>query len=428
MNLITRFIKAFSWYPASGGAEVFGRGIPGATRISYNSREAESSTIIAAGLRWACMNSIEPPLLVARSANNELVPIPEHALSRLIAAPLGSVDTGRSTTSMMLRMGVMAGLFLDGNAYLIKVRSASGAVIGLDWVAHTSVQVKLASDTESIESYVVNRLGMVSSYDPGDVVHLRWLPDFDNPFMGSSPLKNCMRQILTDNQIAVYTHALLRSPWPSALISPANEGQAWNRPEMETLLAEFRRQASGERAGNMMGLTSTAKVDKLSMTPKEMDIAIMARLGEERLTAAMGIPAIVIGLGAGLDRATFSNYAEARQSATEDFLVPMWTIISSTLNEQLLPEFKGVAGVQFTHDTSGVRALQDDRDALYKRITDTFGANIINRAEARRALGFAPGKGDDGIYAWMLAPNAMVGPVQSKALRAELEGLLRDAG
>lgn len=428
MNFFKRLVKSFRWYPLSGGSEVYGRGMLGPTRVAWNSREAEANTVIMAGLRWACTNSIEPPLAAGVMQDSEFVANPNHDASRLIASPLGRVDTSRVTTQMMLRMGVISGLFLDGNAYLLKIRSASGAVIGLDWLAHTMVTPKISADGEGIEAYAVSRLGRSNSYAPQDIVHFRWLPDFDNPYMGISPLKATMRHVLSDNQIAVFTHALLRNPAPSALLTPTDSGSQWDRVQLETLLADFKRQTAGERAGNMMGLTFPAKIERLSLSPKDMDVQVMARLSEERLSSTMGIPAVVLGLGAGLDRATFANYAEARTAAVEDFLVPLWRVIESTLTEQLLPELKQQNGLVFAHDLRGVRALQEDEDAKHARVREDFKSNLIDRAEARQSLGYKPSAGDKGIYSWMLSPNAFAGPDQSKGLRAQLEQRLADAG
>jgi HK97 family phage portal protein len=425
MKWMTRIFKSFGFYPASGGAELSGRFLGGASKIAYNSRDAEANTIVMAAVRWACTNIIEPPLLAAVSHKGEMVPAPDHPLTNLIRNPIQGLDVNFVTTGSSLRMGLVASLLLDGNAYLLKLRGANGDVIGLDWVSHTGVQVRATADGSAIEGYSITRFGRVAKYPPEDIIHFRWLPDFDNPFLGSSPLKNCMRQVLSDNQIAIYTHALLRSPWPSALLSPSGTDASWTRADMETVLADFKRQASGERAGHIMGLTAPAKIDRLSISPKDMDVQIMARLSEERLSANIGIPAVVIGLGAGLDRATFSNYAEARQAATEDFLVPMWRIIESTLNDQLLSEFK-IKGVEYMHDLSDVRALQDDMNELATRVNDMFKTNIINRAEARLMLGLTPAKGDDQIYAWMLEPGGFAGPVVSKSLRESVERGLRD--
>jgi hypothetical protein len=94
-------------------------------------------------------------------------------------------------------------------------------------------------------------------------------------------------------------------------------------------------------------------------------------------------------------------------------------------NPDAFNQFK-IKGVEYMHDLSDVRALQDDMNELATRVNDMFKTNIINRAEARLMLGLTPAKGDDQIYAWMLEPGGFAGPVVSKSLRESVERGLRD--
>jgi hypothetical protein len=53
----------------------------------------------------------------------------------------------------------------------------------------------------------------------------------------------------------------------------------------------------------------------------------------------LGIPAVVVGLGAGLERSTFTNMAEAREAAYESGLIPAQKILGEDIRFQLLPLF-----------------------------------------------------------------------------------------
>ena len=113
----------------------------------------------------------------------------------------------------------------------------------------------------------------------------------------------------------------------------------------------------------------------------------------------IGLPAVVVGMGAGLDRATYANFKEARRVAFEEFLVPLWQDLADAWTEQLLPEFDQTLGRRVVYDTRSVMALRDDTDAQWRRAREAFAAGLIDRATARRMMGLAVDPGDDGVFA-----------------------------
>jgi hypothetical protein len=129
------------------------------------------------------------------------------------------------------------------------------------------------------------------------------------------------------------------------------------------------------------------KVDVLSFSPEKMNLKDMRRVPEERITATLGIPAIVVGLGAGLDRSTFANYAEARESAYESFIIPNQRRFAADLKSQLLPDFGDTAGVAIQFDTSGVRVLQEDENAKAQRWINLVNGGLAMVSEGRNAVG-----------------------------------------
>jgi SPP1 gp7 family putative phage head morphogenesis protein len=112
----------------------------------------------------------------------------------------------------------------------------------------------------------------------------------------------------------------------------------------------------------------------------------LRRVPEERVTAVLGIPAIVAGLGAGLDRSTYSNMAEAREAAYESFIIPHQRRFAADIKSQLLADFGGEGqAVQF--DTSGVRVLQEDENARAARWVSLLNGGVVMLSEARNAIG-----------------------------------------
>jgi hypothetical protein len=110
---------------------------------------------------------------------------------------------------------------------------------------------------------------------------------------------------------------------------------------------------------------------------------------EERICAQFGIPPMVVGLGSGLERSTFSNMREAREAVYESCLVPIWRVMSQQLTNTFLPMFgEDPREIRLHFDTTKIQALQEDDFQKHDKIRNDYEKGIITRAEARMQLGF----------------------------------------
>jgi transcriptional regulator with XRE-family HTH domain len=117
---------------------------------------------------------------------------------------------------------------------------------------------------------------------------------------------------------------------------------------------------------------------------------------------------MVLGLGSGLERSTYSNYERAQQAAWEDGMVPLLRTLADAITADLLPEYPETQEGDFVqYDLETVRALADDLAAEAERAERLYKAGIIDRAEAKRIAGLEAVPEDTG----QLHPEAI--PVQS---------------
>jgi hypothetical protein len=117
---------------------------------------------------------------------------------------------------------------------------------------------------------------------------------------------------------------------------------------------------------------------------------------------------MVLGLGSGLERSTYSNYERAQQAAWEDGMVPLLRTLADAITADLLPEYPETQqGDYVMYDLETVRALADDMQAEAVRAEKLYKAGIIDRAEAKRIAGLEAVPEDEG----QLHPTAI--PVQS---------------
>jgi hypothetical protein len=137
-------------------------------------------------------------------------------------------------------------------------------------------------------------------------------------------------------------------------------------------------------------LSPGAKLVSHGFSPEQMDLRVLHQVPEERIAAVLGIPAAVVGLGAGLEHSIYNNVRQAEEHFTERKLGAMWADISDTLNLQLLPDFTSDRSVRLEFDTDDVRALSEDKDAQALRLKTLVETGILDTDEARAEIGREP--------------------------------------
>lgn len=370
--------------------------------------DRENSSAVMACVGWARRNIGQASVKVFRDGEDGPEPVENHPLTELLGNPQGRMPENIRTlvTGSNLWAETVASTMLTGEAYWHKLRGDRGEVIGIDLLHPSTVRpVTAFGDTRIIQYYEVTSGATSKRVERSDIVFFAPFGlDPTKPTRGRDPLKSASRQIVTDNKIGQYSESVMGAPSPRLAVSP-KDNITVTQADADRIQEALSKSMGGGNAGRAFVPTFAADVTPFSFSPDQMAVDTLRLLPEERITAVFGIPAIVVGLGAGLDRATYSNMKEAREAATEEFLVPIWTALAETVNDQLLPDFATGEKVRAAFDTSDVRSLQEDVDMTHKRIRDDFTANLISRAQALQEIGFEPASGDDQVYAWMLKPS-----------------------
>jgi len=390
----------------SGGVEIISAPTPafrGPLVAPYNESQARINSIVAACLRWSLDNVTEPKLIVEEDTGEGWKQVESPGWDKLMSEPLGreSVDYGL-TESRMVQL-LSWSLNLDGNAYLVVIRNERGSMIGIMPVRHSFVTPQYDNRQTKILAY---RIGGVD-YPAADVLHFRRGVDPRLPMTGEAPLKSVMRQVLTDNEIATYQHRVVQSPTPGILIAVKGNITA---EERERLTDMAQSKFGGENRGKPVVMEGDISMQSVGWSPAEISIDKLARLPEERITAAFGLPAMVIGVGAGIERSTYDNFRTSMYSAVINHLDPIWVEIEQTLTQRLLPLVDSKPRRRVRFDRGDVKALREDTNALYERVTNLFKADIIDRQKALMMLGEPYFPEDAGVYHWMLAPQAQILP------------------
>ena len=249
-------------------------------------------------------------------------------------------------------------LQIAGNAYVLKERARVG-VVSLMLLRPDRMSV-IPGGGYSYE--VGGKKYMIPAEDVG---HLKF-PNPNNDFYGLSPLQVLAKQINLDTDATTFTKAYFNNAGvPSGILKLRRKLS--NQDEADRLRSAWHNKFQGNRNWHRIAiLDEDATYEKMGGTLGEMEIPALRNLSESRICSALGVPAILVGANIGLQRSTFSNYAEARESFWEETLLPLYRRIEQFMVGLLEPEFPRERG-QLEFDFSEVRALQEDEDAMVNR-------------------------------------------------------------
>jgi HK97 family phage portal protein len=137
-------------------------------------------------------------------------------------------------------------------------------------------------------------------------------------------------------------------------------------------------------------LDSGADITKIGFTFKEMGFDALDARSEARICMVLDVPPILVGAKIGLDRATYSNYGEARLAWWQDSLTPLYADLLDVVINGLLPEFDDHDNITVAWDFSRVAAMQEDQNKRWERATKAWDSNAITLNEFRSELGWLP--------------------------------------
>ena len=287
---------------------------------------------------------------------------------------------------------------IGGNAYWRKIRSAgSGSNVVELWpISPMRIQpVTTKEDAEngvfiSYYAYVYDPSKDPELIPPEDIVHFRLGVDDKDHRIGCSPLARLVREVAGDDAAHVWQASMLENGGTVGMLIQVPIDSTITQQEAEDLKARFEERFGGTNRGRTGVLMGGAKAEPYGFSPEQMDMKALHRIPEERISAVLRVPAIIAGLGAGLDRSTYANFREAREMFSEITLMPLWTFDAATLNMQLKPEFTSDPHIFVEFDVTNLRAFQEDEDAKWRRLDQAVRTGWVRPNEARAEVGGLP--------------------------------------
>jgi HK97 family phage portal protein len=388
-----------SYFTGTGNGDFWSlltRNLPGS---SFNWRNQAGdlmlNSIVAIGMDWYIRNwSQGVPVVRRPMPDGQVETVADHPILQLLAQPTPNVPPS------LVWSWILPDYQLLGNAYFRKVR-VSGRVVGLQYLAADMMR-PVGNKINPLVKYQYTVDG--TSYDIAleDLIHIRYGRDPQDSRFGRSPVTSVLREIATDNVAASAAFGMVRNGgMPSIMVGPDYKGGVEDLSEDDARQTKRKLQQdfTGDNAGSVLVMTGPFKVEQVSHKPSEMAFDEIRRKPEERVCAALGLNPLVLQLGSGLERATYSNLEQATRSAWTDGMIPLMRQMSEALTIALLPDYEETQpGDYLEFDVANVPSLQADLNEDAERAERLYKSGIIDLATAKRVAGVTPSDDDLGYY------------------------------
>jgi HK97 family phage portal protein len=351
---------------------------PGATDALAGQYGSAANSAVFACLQAIATAIAEPELKLYRVTAGERVEVDDAPVVDLLRRP-----NPHMTLDMLL-------------SYWRKIRAGdgdTGNVVELWPISPSRLEPRTTRDSGDFISFYryYIRPGRYEDIAPENIVHFRAGLDDRDHRIGCAPLKRLAREVSSDDQATRYADRLLANLAINGLSLEFDKDTGMiSTADADEMKARIQSAYGGDNVGAVSVLSPGAKLVSHGFSPEQMDLKVLHRVPEERIAAVMGVPAIVAGLGAGLDRSTYANFSEAREAFTEMTLIPTWRAIAATISLGLLPDFTSNRADVLDFDIDDVRALGDDENAKATRLAGLVAAGILTTDEARAEIGRDP--------------------------------------
>lgn len=220
-------------------------------------------------------------------------------------------------------------------------------------------------------------------YRADEILHLKRHIDSCNPRLGVGAFESLYEELLGDKAGAKFTASFLSKGGIQVPIIRPKDANSRISPETAGSIKEnWMRKTGPDSAGEPVVWDYPVEIDQFGFPPKDIDLSSLRKISEARVCAVCQISPAALQLLVGIENGTsYASSEQARQQVYEEVVIPIQRAWAQAITWSLLKKFKGSEKQEFFFDTSAVRVLQEDTDALYKREAEVFrtGATTVDQ-------------------------------------------------
>ena len=379
------------------------------------SREGYGQNSIAYScLRLLSTSVPEPPLLVYAVQGKAMDRVAvdfDHPLQALIRQPNPLMTEYEMVELITLHLGIA------GRSHWYKQRNNLGQVaalwplrpdrVGPRYAAEASTEIAslqhpLAPPGSAQHvlmgwNYWPPGVGISQLLQPGDVLTFN-LPDPSGEtggmVEGLGPLQVLAREVESDNEATNYSGALLKNSAVPGIILRLKQAGV-DRATAQRVKKNFQAQFGGTKRGEPAVLDADTDFQTVGFSLKDLEFPNLREVAESRISAAFGVPAILVGLTVAVKASIRATIESQRKYFAETTLSNYWRRISDQFTNDLASEFG--EGLVCRFDLRQVRALATQQKLEIEPIQVAFGLGAVTIDEYRvKVLNLPPLPGGVG--------------------------------
>ena len=335
---------------------------------------AHRSSLVMGCIEYVIANATSTPW---RLEDKDGETVENHAVLDLLNNPTPYSDGTR------LLSALITSLCLSGNAYALRVGNRLGVTAELHYVPHTQITIK-TTPTGGISHYIYRVEGRDIRIPVEDMIHIRRWHNWQTVHHGIPPIASLGPEIWIDMESARFTANILKNQGvPGLVLSPHPGDDSYMSPDdLRDTRDNLQNRFTGANRAKSLVLGKPMNITTVGMDPQSLELSAAHNYAEERITAAFGLPAAVIGFGIGLEQTKVgATLQEQERQAWQGGIIPIQNLIAQQLHRALLHD-EGDA-LMLTFDRSHVNALQEKESDVAARWAQLVAGGIATRAEAR---------------------------------------------
>lgn len=278
---------------------------------------------------------------------------------------------------------------MGGNAYTEKIRTVGNMPTHLwNWQPYSfSIKREKGQPIPSFYCFDYNgadqRLWPVDNLTgASDLMHWRTFnPDPEDPDFGMAPLMAAASSTDQSNMARLWNKSTLENSASFSMVVSAED--AVDPKERKQIEKDINEKYTGAGNNNKWAFFGGgAKVNKMSMSPSEMDWLNGLKLNSQEIASVYNVPTQMLGIEGSQ---TFANFAEARVFFYLQAVLPLLDGYLDELNRWLAPDFGD--NVKIVYDKNDIDALEPLRAEAR---AEKLNSPDLTRNEKREILGKEP--------------------------------------
>ena len=354
---------------------------------------------------WLYKNEGLDPWLTKAVDIKEVIEHPFLVMMRHVNPMINQADMWMKTEKFM---------GITGNCYWWKRKNRLGVPYQL-WILETQFITPALGEhiDEFILGFIYNNGKNRVPFDVGDVVHHKY-PSLTNKVVGMSPIEAMSDPISVNESIYKYERAQFKNMARPDIVIALDKDAQLGEPEFRRIKREWKKAYGGERkAGQMALLEGGAKIEKVSMTPRELSHLEGRRMTMEEIANGYGVPRALLSP----DKSNLANARTAYVQYMRDTIDPKLKMYEQKMNEQVLPDYQEGENLFVAFDN----CVPEDVEFILKKKESHLktGYNSINIEKVKAGEDEVPW-GNVPIMPAMMAPLGSAPPPKKELSEEEL--------